>query len=314
MKAYYCKSCGAQLIVNADDHFTNCLYCGNAVAFKTDELEDMNIRKVIPFSIDKEEAIKIFTKLSKKKVVNAKKVFVPVRFCDFKFSHLYYYQKRVEHKDDDGDTYYTYHDEEKLKEGNIDDEFIFGNSIINNIELQDEIRLENRLDFDPVIIDDVSIELCDFDNIDVKKLLENNIRRFVHQKYSNIDIVQVYSENYFITDVNLEPFVTLIPVYIMYTENGLIYNIPGVKMEKTKKKAKYKGVGNLLLIITALLTVASCFITKGPLVNLKFLFGITFVYLVLNLKIKNSNPFKTKTYDNYNVIDIPFSFKRKQLK
>lgn len=314
MKAYYCKSCGAQLIINADDHFTNCLYCGNAVAFKTDELEDMNIRKVIPFSIDKEEAIKIFTKLSKKKVVNAKKVFVPVRFCDYKFSHLYYYEKRVEHTDDDGNTYYTYHDEEKLKEGTIDDEFIFGNSIINNIELQDEIRLENRLDFDPVIIDDVSIELCDFDNIDVRHLLENNIRRYIYQLYSGIDIVQVYSENYFVTDVKLEPFATLIPVYIMYTDNGLIYNIPGVKMEKTKRKAKYKGLNNILLLVSALLTIASCFITKGPLVNLKFLFGITFAYLVVNLKIKNNNPFKTKTYDNYNVIDIPFSFNRKQLK
>ena len=314
MKAYYCKSCGAQLIVNADDHFTNCLYCGNAVAFKTDELEDMNIRKVIPFTIDKEDAIKIFTKLSKKKVVNAKKVFVPVRFCDFKFSHLYYYQKRVEHTDDDGHTYYTYHDEEKLVEGKIDDEFIFGNSIINNVELQDEIRLENRLDFDPVLIDDVSIEVCDFNDIDVKKLLENNIRRYVLNRYSNIDIVTVYSENYFITDVNLEPFVTLIPVYIMYTENGLIYNIPGVKMEKTKKKAKYKGMGNLLLIITALLTVASCAIIKGPLVNLKFILGITFGILLVNIKIKGKNPFKNKTYDNYYVEDIPFSFKRKKLK
>ena len=58
MKSYICNSCGAELILNDNSTFTSCLYCGNNIAVVQKEYANLNIKKIIPFTIEKDDVIK----------------------------------------------------------------------------------------------------------------------------------------------------------------------------------------------------------------------------------------------------------------
>ena len=139
MRSYTCGTCGAELILNDNTNFTNCLYCGNSVAITSDKVIDLNIKKIIPFAIDREEAIDKFSKIIKDRVIDAKKVYVPVRYCSYEFDFLFYYQYREEYEDSDGHTHVRYIDAETLLDGEVTDELIFGDSRINYVFLPSEI-------------------------------------------------------------------------------------------------------------------------------------------------------------------------------
>ena len=49
MKSYVCKSCGSNILLNDDSSFTTCLYCGNSIAVSNQAINDLNIKKIIPF-------------------------------------------------------------------------------------------------------------------------------------------------------------------------------------------------------------------------------------------------------------------------
>ena len=261
MKSYTCKMCGAKLIVNNSINFTNCLYCGNSIAIIDEELQDLNIKKIIPFTIEKEEAIESYRKILGKEIIEAKKVYVPVRLCNFDFDYLLYYEYRVEHSDSDGGSSYSYYDAETLIDGFVNNEFVFGNSKVDNVLLVDEIRKQARLDYDPVLLKDVSIECSNFDDSNlIKRKLEQDVRKFGRSKILR-DISAVYSENYFIYGINYEPFTTLIPVYIVKTTNGEIYNYPGVNPDRALKisnSSKIRRYISIPLIIQFIIYFYKC--------------------------------------------------------
>jgi hypothetical protein len=254
MRSYTCKTCGAELILNDETNFTNCLYCGNSIAITNSEIIDLNVKKIIPFSIEKEEAIEKYKKIIGKEIIDAKKVYVPVRYCRYDFDYLLYYEYRVESEDSDGHTSVSYYDTETLIDGNVNDEIIFGDGKIDNVHLAYEIRHQQRLDFDPVLLKDVSIECSNFDDSNlIKKSLEQDVRAFGRKRIKR-DISEIYSENYFIYGVNYEPFTTLIPVYIVKTDRGEIYNYPGVNPVEALKKS---STANLMRNFSIFLVVAS---------------------------------------------------------
>lgn len=85
------------------------------------------------------------------------------------------------------------------------------------------------------MLKDVSIECSNFDDSNlIKRKLEQDVRKFGRSKILR-DISAVYSENYFIYGINYESFTTLIPVYIVKTTNGEIYNYPGVNPDRALK-------------------------------------------------------------------------------
>ena len=53
MQSYKCDKCGAELILNNEIQFTKCLFCGNSIAIIKDNEIRLNIKEIIPFSIEK---------------------------------------------------------------------------------------------------------------------------------------------------------------------------------------------------------------------------------------------------------------------
>lgn len=240
MKSYVCKCCGAEIIADENTNFTSCLYCGNNIAIVNKEYDNLNMKKIVPFSIDKEEAKSLFEKLLKSEILSIKRIYVPIRFCNFEFDYLLYYQYKEEHTDSDGNTSTSYYDAETLVDGNVNDEIVFGTGKIKDITLKESIAKENRVNYDPVLLKDASIEYSAFeeDNNFIKNL-EYDIR-FYSRGRIHRDITRIYSENYFVSSVNLEPFSTLVPVYVIRTANGRLYNLAGAKVREVYSNLKKK--------------------------------------------------------------------------
>lgn len=321
MKSYTCKMCGAKLIINDDENFTNCLYCGNNIAILNEELKDLNIKKIIPFSIDKEEAIEAYTKILRKDIIDAKKVFIPVRYCNFDFDYLLYYEYRVESTDSDGNTSTSYYDAETLVDGKVTEEFVFGNSKVNNVCLADEIRRQERLNYDPVLVKDVSIECSNFDNSElIKAGLEQDIRVFGRKRIRR-DISEIYSENYFIYGIDYDPFTTLIPIYIVKTAQGKIYNYPGVKPTTALKISSSIRIKRFIAVILLMIFGISfcCFLDKSFYLNDYRLYLLSFVCLIAGIGLFVSSMAKKKQitesqHDNYVYTKHDYGDHRKNVK
>lgn len=63
--SYNCPDCGAEVIADINTAATFCLYCGNASIIKSRLSGEFAPSKLIPFNIEKEEAIKAFKRLRK---------------------------------------------------------------------------------------------------------------------------------------------------------------------------------------------------------------------------------------------------------
>lgn len=326
MRSYTCGTCGAELILNDNTNFTNCLYCGNSVAITSDKVIDLNIKKIIPFAIDREEAIDKFSKIIKDKVIDAKKVYVPVRYCSYEFDFLFYYQYKEEYEDSDGHTHVRYIDAETLLDGEVNNELIFGDSRINYVFLPSEIRNQQRLDFDPVLLKDVSIECADFEKTEkLKRELEEDIRVYGRSRFS--DVTQIYNENYFISGINYEPFTTLIPVYIIKTEKGYTYNLPGVNPELLLRK-KYKKKVRTMILVTCLLVfigLMGILMMGNPIYGyvgaimafsalLPALLPFILVFYFINRSSKRRKNALIEKFDNYKYRRYEYGNKRKKVK
>lgn len=247
MKSYKCEKCGAELLVNDNTIFTECLYCGNNIAVIPNNYDDMNIKRIIPFSIEKDEAKELFSKITNTEVLSANKIYVPVRFCSYGFDYLINFEYRVEKVGRNGDPKYEYYDTEELLDGDVNKEIIFGNSKINDIYFDSDISNTkcDSIEFDFAHLDNVSIEMSNFDeNINIKEKLANKVLLLaIYAIKSKYVITQVYNENYFIKNISLDNYATLVPVYIIKCSDGFTYNVPGIRaMFSTIKKKKKQTV------------------------------------------------------------------------
>lgn len=72
VKEYHCDNCGAVLITEADTTATNCSFCGAGVVIANRLAGVLAPKKVIPFTISKEEAIVAFRKWCRKGLLTPK--------------------------------------------------------------------------------------------------------------------------------------------------------------------------------------------------------------------------------------------------
>ena len=315
MKTYTCKTCGANMLINDNESFTSCLYCGNNVAIYDKTIDDLNVKKIIPFEIDKEEAIKNFKTLFKKNVLEAKKVYVPVRFCNYDFDFLIYYQYEVVDSDDNS----SYYNTEDLIDGMVKKDIVFGNSKISSVYYEDELREKEKYNFDPVLLKDVSIEYSSFESReDIMNKIDSSIYQYALGQIKR-DITQIYSLNYYTSDLDIDDYSTLIPVYIVKTTDGLIYNIPGVKLVKALKKKKKKNIMCTLLLVLVLIFIIYMFtffnISKDANFLMVFFSFAIAIFLLVHIITFYINKFKSdKTYDNFEYTRYTFGDKRKNIK
>lgn len=265
MKSYICNSCGAEILLNDNASFTTCLYCGNKVIISNKELNQLNIKKIIPFEIDKEDAIKKYGKLIKGKIVDAHKIYIPVRFCEFDFDFLLYYQHVVE-----SDNSRSFYDNEVLVDGSAENQIIFNTTKIKDILVSEELKKEESVDYDPVLLKDVSVEYSLFMSDDeVKKQLEENVLKYSTKQIKD-DICRVYSVSYSINDLKADDYSTLIPVYVLKTNKGIIYNAPGINPKNTIDKEQDEKIKKRIYNVLGILAIF--------VVPFIFIFLILFLY------------------------------------
>ena len=66
---YTCSTCGAKLITDETTVITDCVYCGSRQIMKEKFKEEFNPKEIIPFKIDRNEFISIYTKHMKKRLL-----------------------------------------------------------------------------------------------------------------------------------------------------------------------------------------------------------------------------------------------------
>ena len=296
MKSYICNSCGAELILNDNSTFASCLYCGNNIAVVQKEYSDLNIKKIIPFTLEKDEVIKKYSRGLGNQIYEAKKVYVPVRFCNYEFDYLLYYEYVVRDSDDND----SYHDEQDLFDGKVDKEIIFGKSKIRNIDSKEAFEDQERLNFDPVLLNDVSIEYTSFDDADdIKPSLETKVREFCLRRIHR-EITRIYSENYFVSSIKLENYTTLLPVYVLKSTKGRIITVPGVN-HKIKRNFSWNGMGKLIIFILCLALFIYSYFIKDTAFLMHIVLLILFIYIILKRKNSIENKFNNYTYSKYNL-------------
>ncbi len=317
MRTYICNSCGAEIIVNDETTFTTCLYCGNNIAITQKEFADLNIKKIIPFEFDKEDIIKKY-KHAFGKIIDAKKVYIPVRYCSYDFDYLLYYEYVVRGSgENDHDQYY---DTQDLFDGRVENEIVFGNSKVCDGYKINKISERERLDFDPVLLKDVSIENTTFDSTkDIRIRLEENVRNYSGNQIRR-EITKIYSENYFVSDINLEDFSTLIPIYILKMNDGRIINVPGVNIGDDKNIFSLSPGIIKYLFIFLLIMIIPMFriwlINEEVSLNLGPQFYIVWgaIAAVIVFAFTRKNLHLKRNYDNFNSNKYSYSGNRKKMK
>ena len=306
MRTYTCEACGAKLLVSEISHVTNCLYCGNTIVIHNEEIDNLNIKKMIPFQIEKEEAMKKVSYYTSDTPVDAKKIYVPVKFASFHYDYLYYFKYEVEHTDDDGGTTYTYHDADILLDGDAEREIIFGTSKINTIYHSFEYQGAKTIDYNPTLIEDVSIELSDFSNIDLKEKQKERLKDYTRSYFRNYDIVRVYSENYFFSNTSIDSYTTLVPVYVVKTEKNLVYNIPGIKTQNPQKSINsFLGV---LVAFLAFFSISLLLATEYALIGKLLILAAVVGVIYLSQKDNKGS------FDGFKTKETQFSTRRKRLR
>ena len=137
MKTYSCPSCGAELICDATTAATSCPYCGNPTVIPGQFTGGLKPDLVIPFKLNKEQAVKALENYYKGKVFlpkafkehnhieEIKGVYVPFWLCDCEMEGSAMYKGANTRSWREGDyditetTYYNV-----LREGNLDFEMI----------------------------------------------------------------------------------------------------------------------------------------------------------------------------------------------
>ena len=303
MKSYNCKACGAEIRVSDNSNFTKCLYCGNNIAFIDSDLDSLNIKKIILFTLDKEQVIKKFKKIIKKEIESLNKIYVPVKYCNYDFDYFIKYIS-ISESDDNSVSYY---DSNCFIDGTVKNYLLFGYGKANSVHFPSEISSQKRIDFDPVLLDDVSIEKDTFekDKIQLEKRLEKLSKNFGYQK-GTPGIYMKKSERCFVSNINIEGFTTLIPIYLIKTKDNKIYHFPGVKK---KFSIENKSVFKLIVcILTVVLSLIIFFLVKNKLSSFEnyfvvifFLSIISIFVIVYSLETIRKDAEEGSQYDNFKI-------------
>jgi len=255
MKSYKCNSCGAEVIFN-EGNFTNCIYCGSLITIVPKEFSELNIKKIIMFNINENDA---FNELNKKytysrgDIKEIIKYYIPVRFMDVSFNYYCDYDYIVREKSKDRPEILKRRAD--LINGVVKKELVIQSNKFNRIIGFHDLGKIQRVDFDPIYLKDVS---CDFnlrEDFDLNKISDSLVYMFGENYYSFKPIKEIYNSTYNIYNLDVENFTTLHPVYLIKLKGGASYAVSGCINNKEityKRGDKIKLIRNILIAVGAI--------------------------------------------------------------
>ena len=253
MNSYKCDNCGAEILINDDNNFSKCIYCGSAVTLVKKEYKDLNIKKVILFTNTEEDAVNYLTNylgyVTRDNVVDVKRIFIPVRFCSYDFNYLCSYQCEVGSGDDT-----HFEDKNGLIDGMVYNEAILETNIMNKILGFHDLRDNVRYDFDPVKLGSISCEFSDkYNEENIIKLIEKRMVEFgkgVFSRTGGRSVTKVYNVNHYLSNTEIDNYTTLVPVYLVRCKGGRNYAVSGVinrNVEDTNAKLDTMAVIGMVM-------------------------------------------------------------------
>ena len=230
MKSYRCSNCGAEILINDDNNFSKCIYCGSTVTLIHKEYKDLNIKKVILFKNPEIDAVNYLTNYlgytTRESIVDVKRIYIPVRFCSYDFNYLCSYQAEEGSGDDT-----TLVDRTGLLDGMVYNEAILETNIMNKILGFHDLRDNVRCDFDPVKLGNISCEFSDkYTEENIIKLIEKRMVEFGNKNFSRgtRSITKIYNVNHYLTNTKIDNYTTLVPVYLIRCKGGRNFAVSGV--------------------------------------------------------------------------------------
>ena len=265
MKSYRCNNCGSGIMINDENVFSKCIYCGSSVTLIKKEYSDFNIQKIIPFRNTEQEALDYLTKYvgsaRMKDVVDVKRVYIPVRFCSYDFNYLCSYD-RVESDGDGGTNHYP---TDGLIDGTVYKEAYLETNIMGSILGFHDLRGIERFDFDPVRLGNISCEFSDDMQDDkIIKKMHANVKAFGKSFFKKPNITNITNINHYINNIDIENYTTLVPVYLIKTMGGGNFAVSGTITYRVDSKPKVEIDAKMLLAILVVMS-GFCFLPLLPI-------------------------------------------------
>lgn len=152
--SYKCQNCGAEIVADEQTAATFCVYCGNTAILKNKLSGEFKPDLIIPFKVDKEEAVKAFENISKGRpfvpkdfnnktnIEKIKGIYIPFWLYDINVNGEVDYDAKRVTSWSRGNTHYTKTDVYKIfRAGSmqfikvpVDGSTRFDNDIMNSIE------------------------------------------------------------------------------------------------------------------------------------------------------------------------------------
>ena len=278
MKSYKCNSCGAEVIFN-EGNFTNCIYCGSVITILPKEFSELNIKKIIMFNIDENEALKELNKkytYSREDVKEIIKYYIPVRFMDVSFNYYCDYDFIVQEEGEK--THEILKRRADLINGVVKKELVIQSNKFNKVIGFHDLGEIQRVDFDPIYLKDIS---CDFnlrEDFDLNKIADSLVFMFGENYYSFRPIKEIYNSTYNIYNLDVENFTTLHPVYFIKLKGGASYAVSGCinNNEITRKREKtIKIIRNIVIALGGV----GCFYGYSKINNMMIYLSIILIVI-----------------------------------
>lgn len=301
-KFYRCENCGAEICFSSTSNVSSCIYCNSSVVYIDKDIANLNVKKIIPFEISIDEVqnnLDYYLKSSSKKFFKPKSIkqlYVPVCFGKFDVHYSVKSEYLV-----NGTTYNS----EDLLIGNVRNEFfpLFKRSD-NFLFSMKDIQEKEKLDFSPILLEGIPFEYDE--NIVIREQVNNFAIKLCEKEFLKVrENQRILKENCSISNLNLESFSTLIPVYVVFFQDNTFLYISGIKPHKKESNAIF-FVLELLAIIAIFIIIK--FINRLNIVLLLFFAFFLLFFQILILIVGMVKPKKKIVSDNehfsYKIVNV----------
>lgn len=190
---YNCNNCGARIIADPNTAATFCVYCKNTAILKSRLADKFSPSKIIPFNLEKNDAIEAFKKVGKGKFLMPKEFSNPKNIQELTGIYIpfWLYNCKVDaHVEGHGekisswrigdylytkvDSFYVVRNEEyTFKNVPVDGSVRFSDAIMNSIE---PFNYKEMTDFNPSYLSGFLAEKYDVGEEDAKKITVERVK------------------------------------------------------------------------------------------------------------------------------------------
>lgn len=249
LDVYKCSSCGAEIITDNNTVATFCIYCKNTSIIKERLVGDFELKKIIPFSKTKEDAVKAFKKLKRKhflmpdefdderNISEIRGVYIPFwLFSTNAFGHITANCIRTSSYRSGDYVYTTKKHYDVIREGDISFSYIpndgskkFDDAIMNSIEPYNYSKL---VDFSHSYLAGFYAEKYDLDDKEAQKIIDfrikNTVSEMLKDKIRGYKVIGLKNTDIRYTDARME--YVFLPVWflnIKYKDNFYTFAMNG---------------------------------------------------------------------------------------